>query len=67
MNNLYFNNYQSAFIYAWDSKKEFKEESAQSDEGQTMVINIYDENYQIIERLFFDESLYENVPYKDRY
>lgn len=67
MNQLYFNTYERAMSYAWDSKKEFKEESAQSEIGQTMVINIYNENYEIVERLFFDESLYQNVPYKDRY
>lgn len=66
MNQLYFNTYERAMLYAWDSKKEFKEEYAQSEIGQTICINIYD-NYEIVERIFFDESFYQNVPYKDRY
>ena len=66
MKELFFKNYESAMRYAWDSKLYFKDESVISDIGETSAINIYNDFYQVIERLYYDESLYQYASNFDR-
>ena len=72
MQILYFNDYQKAIDHAFtftiiDNTLTLKSSSCNTEIGQCACINIEDEKFNVLYRLFYDSCLYQLQDNFDRY